>query len=56
MIVGRLARSADAVGTRSETGNGRLNLARAVADQGTDAVKPAGAAPRAAADRSSGRT
>ena len=44
-IVGRLARSAAAVGTRSETGNGRLDLARAVADRGTDGVKPAGAAP-----------
>ena len=44
-IVGRLARSAEDVGTRAETGNGRLDLARAVGDRGTDAVKPAGAAP-----------
>ena len=44
-IVGRLARSAADVGTRSETGNGRLDLGRAVADQGTDTVRPAGAAP-----------
>ena len=44
-IVGRLARSAADVGTRSETGNGRLDLARAVADRDTDGVKPTGAAP-----------
>jgi hypothetical protein len=44
-VVGRLARSADAAGTVDETGNGRLNLARALADSGTDEVKPAGVAP-----------
>jgi hypothetical protein len=44
-IVGRLARTADAVGTVAQTGNGRLNLARAFADTSTEAVKPAGAAP-----------
>ena len=44
-IVGRLARSAAAVGTRDETGNGRLDLARAVGDDGTAPVKPEGAAP-----------
>ena len=42
VIVGRLARSAAAVGTRAETGNGRLDLARAAADQGTAPVRPAG--------------
>ena len=42
MIVGRLGRSAADVGTRAETGNGRLDLARAVADDGTAAVRPAG--------------
>ena len=41
----RLARNADAVGTTAQTGNGRLNLARAIADTSTDSVKPAGAAP-----------
>ena len=41
-IVGRLARSAAAVGTRDETGNGRLDLARALADHGVEAVVPAG--------------
>ena len=33
------------MGTREQTGNGRLNLDRAVADTSTDSVKPAGAAP-----------
>jgi hypothetical protein len=45
VIVGRLARTADAAGTAAETGNGRVNLARALADDSTTAVKPAGAAP-----------
>ncbi len=45
VIVGRLARSAADVGTRSETGNGRLDLARAAADHGSAGVKPLGAAP-----------
>jgi subtilisin family serine protease len=43
VIVGRLARNADPVGTTEQTGNGRLNLARALADTTTDAVVPAGA-------------
>ena len=41
-IVGRLARSAAPAGTRAETGNGRLDLARAVRDRGTNAVQPEG--------------
>ncbi len=45
VIVGRLARNADAVGTLAETGNGRLNLSRALYDQATDSVQPAGAEP-----------
>ncbi|HXG77022.1 MAG TPA: S8 family serine peptidase, partial [Gaiellaceae bacterium] len=45
VIVGRLARNAEAVGTREQTGNGRLNLARAVADTSTESVTPAGADP-----------
>src|SRR6266550_3844442 len=45
VVVGRLARTADAAGTAAETGNGRLNLARAFADTSTAAVTPAGAAP-----------
>lgn len=45
VIVGRLARTADPAGTQTETGNGRINLARALGDTGTDFVEPAGAAP-----------
>ncbi|HET9346063.1 MAG TPA: S8 family serine peptidase, partial [Candidatus Limnocylindrales bacterium] len=45
VVVGRLARTADAAGTAAETGNGRLNLARAFGDISTEAVQPAGAAP-----------
>ena len=45
VIVGRLARNADPAGDASQTGNGRLNLARALADESTDSVKPAGAPP-----------
>ena len=41
----RLARNAEAVGTREQTGNGRLNLDRAIADTSTDSIQPAGAAP-----------
>ena len=32
-------------GRPSQTGNGRLNLARAIADTSSDSVKPDGAAP-----------
>ena len=45
VVVGRLARTADAAGTVAQTGNGRLNLARAFADTSTGSVKPEGAAP-----------
>ena len=45
VIVGRLARNADAAGTAEQTGNGRLNVGRAIADSVTDPVVPAGAAP-----------
>src|SRR4029077_19970283 len=45
IIVGRLARTADAAGTADQTGNGRLNLGRALSDTGVDPVQPAGAAP-----------
>src|SRR5206468_1456939 len=43
VIAGRLARNADRAGTREQTGNGRLNLARAIADTSTDGVTPVGA-------------
>src|SRR5207249_2145918 len=45
VIVGRLARMADPAGTQDQTGNGRINMARALADTGTDFVQPAGAVP-----------
>ncbi len=45
VIVGRLARTAEAAGTVEQTGNGRLQIERAIADRGTDVVEPAGAAP-----------
>ena len=45
IIVGRLARSADPAGTQDQTGNGRINLARALLDTGTEFIQPAGAAP-----------
>ena len=45
VIVHRLAANADAAGTAAQTGNGRLNLARAMADTSTASTKPAGAAP-----------
>ena len=45
VIVGRLARTADAAGSADQTGNGRLNLARAIGDASTESIVPAGAAP-----------
>ncbi|WP_255890092.1 tandem-95 repeat protein, partial [Nocardioides astragali] len=44
VVVGRLARNADPAGTTAETGNGRVNLARALADTATDPVVPQGVA------------
>jgi len=43
VIVNRLAESADAGGTSSQTGNGRLNLDRAISDTSTTSIEPAGA-------------
>ncbi|HEX4655551.1 MAG TPA: S8 family serine peptidase, partial [Mycobacteriales bacterium] len=43
IVDGRLARTANPVGTPDQTGNGRLDLARAVADASTDPVTPLGA-------------
>ncbi len=43
-VVGRLARTAAPAGTRDETGNGRLDLGRAVLDHATANVEPSGVA------------
>jgi subtilisin family serine protease len=45
VIVGRLARNADPAGTVDQTGNGRLNMARAFADTSMEAIQPVGAPP-----------
>ena len=45
VIVSRLARNAEAAGSQQHTGNGRLNLDRALRDTSTGATQPAGAAP-----------
>ncbi len=44
-IVNRLAENADPAGSVTETGNGRLNLARAIADTSTASIEPNGAGP-----------
>jgi hypothetical protein len=44
-IVGRLAATADPAGTQAETGNGRLNLFRALTTAVGAPTQPAGAAP-----------
>ena len=43
VIVGRLARTADPAGAPDQTGNGRLNLGRAVTDASMAVVDPVGA-------------
>jgi subtilisin family serine protease len=45
VIVSRLARTADPAGTQEQTGNGRVQLARALADTNTESIQPAGAPP-----------
>src|SRR5262245_2187477 len=45
VIVGRMARMTDPAGTQEQTGNGRVNMARALSDTGTDFIEPAGADP-----------
>lgn len=42
VVVGRLARTAAQVGTADQVGNGRLDLAAAVADTSTQGITPAG--------------
>ena len=45
VVVSRLARTADAAGTQEQTGNGRVQLARALADTSTESIQPVGTAP-----------
>jgi subtilisin family serine protease len=45
VIVFRIASTADPAGTQIETGNGRINMARAVASTATDFIQPVGADP-----------
>jgi len=45
VVVSRLAKNAEPAGSPQQTGNGRLNLDRALADTSTGAIQPAGAAP-----------
>jgi cell division septation protein DedD len=45
VVIGRLARTADPAGTQEQTGNGRLNMARALSDTSTDPVQPVGGPP-----------
>ena len=47
VIVFRIACTADPAGTQIETGNGRINMARALASTATDFIQPAGADPLA---------
>ncbi|MBF4764918.1 S8 family serine peptidase, partial [Nocardioides islandensis] len=44
VVVGRLARNADPAGSVSDTGNGRVNLARAMDDTSTEPIVPEGVA------------
>ena len=44
-IVGRLARNADPAGTQAQTGNGRVNMSRALEDTSLEGIQPAGAEP-----------
>ena len=47
VIVFRIASTADPAGTQIQTGNGRINMARALASTATESIQPAGAAPLA---------
>jgi hypothetical protein len=42
IIVNRLAKTAEPVGTIEQTGNGRINMAAALADTSTEEIQPAG--------------
>ncbi|MDX6485552.1 MAG: thermitase, partial [Gaiellaceae bacterium] len=54
VVVGRLARSAAHAGTRAQTGNGRLDLARAVSDSSKEGFAPSGVTGRASGGPFSG--
>jgi len=45
VIVSRLAKNGEPAGTQEQTGNGRLNVDRAIADESTDSIQPSGANP-----------
>src|SRR5207249_78008 len=45
VIVFRIASTADPAGTQAQTGNGRINMARALASTAIDSIQPAGTAP-----------
>jgi hypothetical protein len=45
VVVNRLAMTADPAGTQQQTGNGRVNIARAISQTSTDSIQPEGAAP-----------
>src|SRR5437773_2516875 len=45
VIVNRIAESGAAAGTQEQTGNGRVNVARAIDDTSTNEIQPAGTAP-----------
>jgi hypothetical protein len=45
VVVGRIARNAGVAGTQVQTGNGRVDVSRALADTSTASVEPAGAPP-----------
>ncbi len=47
VIVFRIASTADPAGTQIQTGNGRINMARALASTATESIQPAGADPLA---------
>ena len=57
VIAGRLAKSADAIGTDGDPnnqvmfGNGRVNMANALTEPSSDVVQPAGVIGRRRADR-----
>ncbi|MFC1904867.1 S8 family serine peptidase, partial [Chloroflexota bacterium] len=45
VIVNRMASTADPAGTQNQTGNGRINMARALGDTSMDFIQPAGVPP-----------